>query len=101
HPAANSWRTRSWWRRASAHSRRWACDLRGGRRPAFRATASPRGGGGLQDAADHDTAGQHIVNRHHSTHRTIGALKDQIVLVHSIEPTCDASFDHLVGASEE
>ena len=47
--------------RASAHSRRWECDLRGGRRPASRATASPRGRRRTSRCGRQQCIGEHVV----------------------------------------
>src|SRR5262249_26013862 len=71
--------------RASVHSRRWAAIfvVAVGQRPEPRRPHG--GGGGLQDAADHKTAGQHIViviTPLTGLSARRGALKDQIILVH-------------------
>src|SRR5262249_35456663 len=73
-----------------------------GQRPHPRRTN--RRGVDLKDAADYITVGQHIVIvitplTGRSARR--GTLEDQIVLVHFTEPTCGASFDHLVGEPDQ
>jgi len=68
--AARSWRTPPSRPRASAHSHRWACDLRGGRRLASRATASPRARRRTSRCGRPRHRRPAHRNRHHSTHRT-------------------------------
>src|SRR5262245_41606363 len=70
-----------------------------GQRPHPRRTN--RRGVDLKDAADYITVGQHIViviTPLTGRSACRGGLEGQIVLVHFTEPTCGASFDHLVGA---